>query len=100
MIVCNRTVCKAVEFSKLIDVIPDLTIVGVENMGTVNVNIDAFHFFRVNIACNVWAFIDNQAGLAVFHRFMRKNSAIEAGADDEIIIFFHLFAPVKLNKFF
>ena len=65
-------------------------------MRTVDVHIDAFHFFGVNIARNVRTLVDDQNGLTRFLCFLCKNCTIQTGTDYQIIIFFHIVLPFPL----
>lgn len=57
-----------------------------EDMGTVLMHVDAINFFGVDVACNVIAAIDNQAGLADLGGFMSKNGARDASANDKEVV--------------
>ena len=57
LVISHRAVGKAVELSKLRNVIPDVFVVSVENMCSVFMDIDALDIFRVNITRNIWTFV-------------------------------------------
>ena len=44
-----------------------------ENVGTITVNLNTFHFFCVNIAADMVSLLKNQTGLAFLHGLMGKN---------------------------
>ena len=62
------------------DIAPNLFIVGMENVSTVLVDIDALDVLSVNIARNVRALVNDQHGLAVCLGLMCKDCAVQAGA--------------------
>ena len=86
LVVGNRRVGKAVELRKLGDIIPDFFVVGMEDMCAVLVDVDTLDVLGVDIARNVGALINHQHALAVCLCLMRKDSAVQAGADYQIII--------------
>ena len=63
-----------------------------EDMGTVLMHVDAIDFFRVDVACNVIAAVDDQAGLTDLGGFMSKNGARDASANDKEIVMVALHA--------
>ena len=87
LIVGNRRVCKAVELGKPGDIVPDLFVVGVEDVRTVFVDMDALHALGVDVARNVGALIHDQHGFAVGLGLMGEDGTVQAGADYQIIIF-------------
>ena len=87
LVVGNGRVCKAVELSKLGDIAPDLFVVGVEDVRTVFVDMDALNALGVDIARNVGALIHDQHGFAVDLGLMGEDSTVQTGADYQIIIF-------------
>ena len=89
MIVRHRAVGVAVELCKLVHILPHGLVVGVEDMCTVAVDVDALHRLRVDIACNVAALVNDEALLACFFCFLCKDRAIKAGTNDQVIVLFH-----------
>lgn len=75
-----------VELRKLVNIIPHLFIAGVENVGTVDVNVDVRHLFGIDVAGNVAAAVNHQTAFAFFRQLMGKNSTVKTGTDDQIII--------------
>lgn len=59
LVVGYRRVRKAVELGKLCDIIPDLLVVGMEDMCAVLMDVNALNVLGVNIARNIGAFINN-----------------------------------------
>ena len=86
LIVGNRGIGKPVKLSKLVYIIPNRFVVGVENMGTVNVDIDTLYLFGIHIACNVIPLVDDQHLFTGSLCLLRKHRAIQACANDQIII--------------
>ena len=89
MVVCHRAVGVAVELCKLVHILPHSLVVGMEDMCTVAVDVDALHRLRVDIACNVAALIDHKALLACLFCFLCKDRAVKAGTNDQVIVLFH-----------
>ena len=89
VVVCHRAVGVAVELCKLVHILPHSLVVGMEDMCTVAVDVDALHRLRVDIACNVAALIDHKALLACLFCFLCKDRAVKAGTNDQVIVLFH-----------
>ncbi len=90
MVVGHRAVGGAVELCKLVHILPHSLVVGVEDMRTVAVHVDALHILGVDVARDMVALIDDEAALfACLFGLMGKHGAVQAGAHDEIIILFH-----------
>ena len=96
MIIGNRAVCKTVELRKLCNIIPDLLIIGMENMCTILMNIDSLNLLCVHVSCNIRAFVDHENRFARLLRLMSKDSTVKTGAYDKIIVhsFFSLLFDV------
>ena len=64
-----------------------------KNMGTVFVDMDPFHFFRVNITRHIGALIDHKNLFPSVSRFSCEHGSVQAGTDDQIIVFhsFYIF---------
>ena len=77
LIVGNRGIGKAVKFGELVYIIPDLFVVGVENMGAVNVDIDIFHGFGVYISGDVIPFVNDQNGFPGGLSLLGKYCAVQ-----------------------
>ena len=58
MIICHRGIRKTVELRKLVDIIPYLLVVCMENMRTVFMYMDLLDVLRINISRNVRTLID------------------------------------------
>ena len=58
-----------------------------ENVGTIFVDLNAFHFFRIDVAADVRTLVDHQNAFACIGRLPGKDCAKESCADDKIIIF-------------
>ena len=77
-----------VERDKSVHEVPYLLVVRVENVGPVLVHMDPFHFLAVDIAAQMGALLDHQAGLACLPRLVGEGGAEEARTDDQIVISF------------
>ena len=86
LIVGNGRVCKAVELGKSGDIAPDLFVVGVEDVRTVFVDMDALNALGVDVARNVGALIHDQHGFAVGLGLMGEDGTVQTGADYQIIV--------------
>ena len=89
MIIRNRRICKAVELSKAVHILPYPFIVRVENMCAVHMNMDPLHLLRVNIPRDLRALVDHQTGLSRPLCLLRKHCAVKPGANHQIIVVLH-----------
>ena len=55
-------------------------------MGAVRMDVDAFDLFGVDVAGDMIATIDDQAGLARLGRLVSEHRRRDAGADDKVIV--------------
>lgn len=76
-----------VEAGKSVDVLPNLFVARMENVGTVLVNLNVFNLFRIYIAGDVAAFFYDETALAALRGFVGKYSTEQAGAYNQIIVF-------------
>ena len=88
LVVGHRRVGVPVEHRKLVHIVPHLLVVGVEDVGAVFVDVDALHLFGIDVAGDVVALVDHQAGAPGLGGFVGKHRAEQSGADDQIIILF------------
>ena len=86
MIIGNGRIGIAVEFRKLVDIIPSFLAVRMEDMGTVAVHLNALYLLGVDIAANVTAPLQHQNGLSVFLHLLGKCRAIKPCTHHKIII--------------
>ena len=87
-------ICELVKLCKLIHIIPHLFVVGVKNMRAVAMHLNALDILSENIARNVAALVNYKALFARLGGFVGKHSAVQPGANDQIIIhglFMHSF---------
>jgi hypothetical protein len=77
-------VAVVVELGKTIDKRPHLRIIGVEDMRSVLVDLNALDFLAVAVAANVAAAINEQHRLASIGHAARKYAAKQACSDDEV----------------
>ena len=75
-----------IKAGKPVDVIPHLFICSMENMGTVSVDFNPLHFFRINIPGNVIPFVNDKDFSAFSVHLIRKYGTEQPGADNQIII--------------
>ena len=94
VVVGHRAVGVAVELCKLVHILPHSLVVGVEDMRTVAVHVDALHSFGVDIARDMVALIDDQTLFACLFGLVGKHGTEQTGTNDEIIVLFHAFIPL------
>ncbi len=93
MVVGHRAVGVAVELRELVHILPHRLVVGVEDVGTVAVDVDALHRLRVDVTRDVISLIDDEAALARLLGLVGKHCAVQTGTDDQVIILFHISVP-------
>ena len=93
-----RRVDVVVEFSKAVDIVPDVLHGGVEDVRAVAVDLDALDVLGVDVAGDVVAAVDDQDRLAGAPGGVSEDGAGEAGADDEVIVLGHGCAPLYVNR--
>lgn len=93
----DRRVDVVVELGEAVDVVPDVPHGGVEDVGAVAVDLDAFDVLGVDVAGYVVAAVDDQDRLAGAPGGVGEDGAREAGADDEVIVLGHGCAPLYIN---
>ena len=84
-----------VKLCKLVHIVPDFLLGGVENMCAVSVHLDSLHILCVNVASDMITLVDYQTGLSLFGGLMGKYSSKQSGSYDQIVIFFHLVLPLS-----
>ena len=92
----DRRVDVVVELGEAVDVVPDVPHGGVEDVRAVAVDLDALDVLGVDVAGYVVAAVDDQDRLAGALGGVGEDGAREAGADDEVIVLGHGFAPFDL----
>ena len=86
MIVGNRAVRVSVEWNKAIYEVPDLFVVSMENVGSILMDVYAFHIFAINITAQMRAFVYHKAFLSLLRGLVREGCAKEARAYYQKII--------------
>ena len=59
LVVGQGSVDKGMKVYKLVDIVPNLLVGGMENMGSILMNLNPFHFLTVNIASHMMALVNN-----------------------------------------
>ena len=85
----HRRVHVVVELGKAIHVLPDVLHRGVEDVGTVLVDVDPLNILGVDIARDVVASIDDEHRLPSLLRGIGEHGAGKARADDQIVKLLH-----------
>ena len=86
MVICHWGIGIAVKFREPVYILPDTPVIGMENVGTVAVNLNALHVLGVDIAADVAALVDYQHGFPGLAHLLSKRRAVQARADDQIVI--------------
>ena len=92
-----RRVDVIVELGEAVDVVPDVPHGGVEDVRAVAVDLDALDVLGVDVAGDVVAAVDDQGRLAGALGGIGKDGARKAGADDEVIVLGHGYAPLYVD---
>lgn len=75
-----------IEFSELIDILPDPQVRRMEDMGAIAMDMDAVLFFTIDIAADLVPPFQDQALPAGLMHLVGKDTAKEAAADDDVIV--------------
>ena len=86
MVIGNGRIGIAIEDGKLIDIVPYLAVIGMEDMSPVPVNMDSFHILCINVAGNVVPFFNDKNLLPTLFGLMGKYGTVKAGTNNEIIV--------------
>ncbi len=57
-----------------------------EDMGTVDVDVDALELFGINIAADILSLVDDEDALSAGHGLAGEDGAVKASTDDEEIV--------------
>lgn len=82
----DRRIDVVVELGELIHVFPHWLERRVEDVRAIFMHVDAIDLFGVDIAADMIAAIDDQAGLSGSFRLMREHGTREASPHDKIIV--------------
>ena len=96
MIIRYRGVGKTVKLRKLVYIVPYFPVVGVENMRSILVYMNALYILRVNITGNVRPLVDHQHGFSMFFCLMSKHRPVKSCSYYQIIVH-DVFLPSKIN---
>ena len=86
MVIRHRRIGIPVKLRKASDIVPDLFIIGVENMSAVAVNLNALHLFSVDITANMISLINYKDGLTRFLCLLGKSGTKKTRAYNQIIV--------------
>lgn len=86
-VVGHRGVGVAIELDDGVHKVPHLPVGGVEDMGTVLVDVNAFDVLAIDVTAEVGAFVYDEAGFASLTGFVGEGGAEEAGAYYEVIVY-------------
>ena len=75
-----------IKFNKTVYKIPNFFVGGVEDMGTILVDVDTFDILAIDVTAEVGAFVYDEAGLACLTGFVGEGGAEEAGAYNQIVV--------------
>ena len=94
VVVRHRAVGVAIELCKPVHILPHSLVVGVEDMRTVAVHVDALYSFGVDIAGDMVTLINDKTLFARLFGLVGKHGTEQTGANNEIIVLFHAFVPL------
>ena len=99
VVIGNRRIGEPVELSEPCDIVPDLLVIGMEDMGAIDMDVDALHFLCIHIARDVGPLVDHQHLFSGIGSFPGEHSAIQTGTDHQMIVFHHqhLFISVTIH---
>ena len=86
LVIGHGSIGESVKFNKSVNIVPHLTVVGMENVCPVFVNVNPFNLTGKYISRNVVTLVYNKNLLALVRRFSRKYSAEKSGAHYQIIV--------------
>ena len=86
MITCNRRIHKMIEFCKMPEIIPNLSIRCPKNMSSIFVHDDARLLICITIPSDMVASFNNQAGAPMTQRRFCKDSIIKPSTYQKIIV--------------
>lgn len=86
MVVGNGTVSIPIERHNAVYKVPDFFVVGMEDVGSILMNVNALHIFAIDISTQMRAFVNYKAFLSLFSRFVSKCCSKEARTNYEIIV--------------
>ena len=93
MIISYGTISVPVESCKLVYIFPYFYIICMENMCSISMYINPFHFFSIYIACNMLTLINYKTILTLLSCFMSKNRTKKPCSNNQIVIMFHNNSP-------
>ena len=86
LVVGHGRVGVTVEGHDAVDEVPHALVGGVEDVGAILVDVDAFHILAIDIAAEVWALVDDKAAGTSLMGEVGEGGTEEAGAHDEVIV--------------
>ena len=86
LVVGHGGVREAIKLGKLCNIIPNLFIIGMEDMSTILMNIDPFNILSINISRNIRSLVNNKHLFTMCLSFMSKYSTIQARSHYQIIV--------------
>ena len=72
-ITCHRRIGIAIELGKLLNVVPNLFVAGVEDVGSIAVYLDTLDLFCIDISRDVGAAVDDEDRPAALMRFVGED---------------------------
>ena len=86
LINCHRRIYKMIKLRKLLHIIPDLSIRGMENMCPIFMHLNSTHFACINITCQMIPLVNHKARFPLLSHLVRKDRAKQPGPYDQIIV--------------
>ena len=94
LVIGHRGIGKTVKLRKAVYIIPYQLVVGVENMGAVNMDVDSLHRLGIHIAGDVRPLVDDQHRFACITALPGEHRAKQSRAYHQVIIFHRVITPL------
>lgn len=101
LVIGDRRIGVAIELDNRIHKIPNLFIRGMEDMGTIFMDIDALDVLAIDIAAKMRTLVDDKAALPPAMSHTGESGTIDASSNNQMVVrFIHLFTDfsAKLSK--
>jgi hypothetical protein len=86
IVISNRTVGIAIKGDDVVDKIPNLSIVGMEDMCAIGMDIDSFYLFTIEVSAQMRSLINNETGFSGLLRAIGKCSTVQSCSYNDIVV--------------
>ena len=97
MVIGNWTIGIAVKWNYTIHKVPYLFVISMEDVCSILMNIDTFHFFAIDVSTQLRAFVYHKAFLSLLLGLMSKCGTKEARAYYKVIV--HILCIVIVSEY-